>query len=58
MIKRKKPVQLRKRRIVNVSSTRRRINRSIETLKMHRRRRNFQAQSNALQSCSPACCDA
>ncbi|SEB03495.1 hypothetical protein [Alkalimonas amylolytica] len=58
MIKRKKPVQLRKRRIVNVSSTRRRINRSIETLKMHRRRRNFQAQNGASQSSSPACSDA
>ncbi|MDP4529722.1 hypothetical protein Q3O59_11885 [Alkalimonas delamerensis] len=58
MMKRKKPVQLRKRRIVNVSSTRRRIQRSIETLKMHRRRRNFQIQQGCAQPTSPACCGA
>jgi hypothetical protein len=43
MNKRKKPAQHQKKRILNVNSSRRRITRSVEMLKLHRRRRNYQA---------------
>ncbi|MCH8538399.1 MAG: hypothetical protein LAT66_11600 [Alkalimonas sp.] len=43
MHKRKKPAQQQKKRMLNVNSSRRRIGRNIEMLKLHRRRRNYQA---------------
>lgn len=43
MHKRKKPSQQQKKRMLNVNSSRRRIGRNIDMLKLHRRRRNYQA---------------
>lgn len=40
--KRKKPAQQKKKRIVNVNSSRRRIGRNVDMMKLHRRRRNYQ----------------
>ncbi|MDP4537776.1 hypothetical protein Q3O60_16455 [Alkalimonas collagenimarina] len=43
MNKRKKPSQQQKKRMLNVNSSRRRIGRNVDMLKLHRRRRNYQA---------------
>ena len=43
MNKRKKPAQQQKKRMLNVNSSRRRIGRSVEMMKLHRRRRNYQS---------------
>ncbi len=42
MLKRKKPAMKRKRRMLDISSSRRRIKRNMAVLKLHRRRRNYQ----------------
>ncbi|MBP8226403.1 MAG: hypothetical protein KAX67_00075 [Pararheinheimera sp.] len=43
MLKRKKPKMLRKRRLIDVASGRRRVSRNMSILKLHRRRRSFQS---------------
>ncbi len=43
MLKRKKPKLLRKRRLMDVASGRRRVSRNMSILKLHRRRRSFQS---------------
>ncbi|MFC4656231.1 MULTISPECIES: hypothetical protein [Rheinheimera] len=43
MLKRKKPKMMRKRRLIDVASGRRRIARNMTILKLHRRRRNYLA---------------
>lgn len=43
MLKRKKPKMLRKRRLMDVASSRRRISRNMTMLKLNRRRRSFQS---------------
>ncbi|WP_337842991.1 hypothetical protein [Rheinheimera sp.] len=50
MLKRKKPKMLRKRRLIDVASGRRRIARNMAILKLHRRRRDYQALSTEPQS--------
>jgi len=42
MLKKKKPKLLRKRRLIDVASSRRRIARNLTMLKLHRRRRSYQ----------------
>jgi len=43
MLKRKKPKMLRKRRLMDVASSRRRVSRNMTMLKLNRRRRSFQS---------------
>ncbi len=43
MLRRKKPKMLKKRRLMDVGSSRRRIKRSVAVLKLRRRQRNFMA---------------
>ncbi len=43
MLKRKKPKMLRKRRLMDVASSRRRVSRNMAMLKLNRRRRSFQS---------------
>ncbi|MBU0913574.1 MAG: hypothetical protein KKF22_13655 [Gammaproteobacteria bacterium] len=43
MLKRKKPTMLRKRRLMDVASSRRRVSRNMTMLKLNRRRRSFQS---------------
>ena len=43
MLKRKKPKMLRKRRLIDVASSRRRVSRNMAMLKLNRRRRSFQS---------------
>jgi hypothetical protein len=43
MLKRKKPKILRKRRLMDVASSRRRVSRNMTMLKLNRRRRSFQS---------------
>lgn len=43
MLKRKKPKMLRKRRLMDVASSRRRVSRNLAMFKLYRRRRSFQS---------------
>ncbi len=43
MLRRKKPKMLKKRRLMDVGASRRRIKRSVSVLKLRRRQRNYMA---------------
>lgn len=53
MLRRKKPKMLKKRRLMDVGSSRRRIKRSVAVLKLRRRQRNFMALVQAPLLVSP-----
>lgn len=54
MLKRKKPALKRRRRLLDVASSRRRIKRNFSTMKLHHRRRGFQSYFQHLPEEAPA----
>ncbi len=54
MQKRKKPALKRRRHLLSVSSSRRRIKRTFKLMKLHRHRRNYQTFIQAQSEPSPA----
>lgn len=53
MLKKRKPA-LKRRRLLNVASGRRRIKRNVSIMKLHQRRRNYQTYFQHLSETTPA----
>ncbi len=53
MLRRKKPKMLKKRRLMDVGSSRRRVKRNLAVMKLHRRQRNYTALQQAPLETTP-----